>query len=129
MIRRVDGGCVSGSIVEACDYIAPYGGNFVPSLLAVGQAVREQLGLDYVCAFPEEARDRPWVRTMQGAGFEPRFLPASRGIRTDVRALEAIARPARARLLRTHFTRFDLLGGIVARRLGARSVEDGPRRG
>ena len=110
------------AIVEACSYHGPYPGNFIPSLLAVGDAVRERLGLDHVLVFPEEVRERPWVETLRTRGYEPVFVPPGRGARADARALHAIAERAGAQLIRTHFTRFDVAGALAARRIGAAAV-------
>jgi glycosyltransferase involved in cell wall biosynthesis len=110
------------AILEACSYHGPYPGNFIPSLLAVGDAVRERLGLDYVLVFPEEVRERPWVETLRARGYDPVFVPPGRGARADAAALHAIAERVGAQLIRTHFTRFDVAGALAARRIGAAAV-------
>ncbi|HWE08023.1 MAG TPA: glycosyltransferase family 4 protein [Solirubrobacteraceae bacterium] len=110
------------AIVEACDYHGPYPGNFIPSLLAVGDAVRLRLGLEYVPVFPAQVCGRPWVDLVRSRGYEPHFIPAGGDVRTHARALHDIAASARAKLIRSHFTRFDIAAGIGARRIGARSI-------
>lgn len=108
--------------LEVCDYHGPYPGNFIPSLLAVGAAVRDRLGLDYHCAFPAVMADRPWVQTVQAAGVPIHWLDAERSRRDRLRALTEIAETAGATLMRSHFTTWDLETGVVGRRRGARVV-------
>ena len=103
------------TVIEASDYHGPYPGNFIPTLLAVGAAVRERLGLDYVCVFPAEVRERPWVQLLADAGIEAVFVPAGTGTRGATELLRELAQRHRARLIRTHFTRFDLPAALAAR--------------
>jgi glycosyltransferase involved in cell wall biosynthesis len=110
------------AIIEVCDYGGPYAGNYIPTLLAVGDAVRGRLGMDYVLVFSEVARGRPWLELVAARGFEPRFIDGPRSMAGDARALRRIARETNPRLIRSHFTRFDLSAGAVARSAGARSV-------
>jgi glycosyltransferase involved in cell wall biosynthesis len=107
------------SVVEVCDYHGPYPGNFIPSLLATGEAVRGRLGLEYRCLFPEAVAARPWVQLVREAGIVHAFLPAAGGP-ARLRALRAFARDAGARLLRSHFTAWDLDAALAGRSLGAR---------
>jgi glycosyltransferase involved in cell wall biosynthesis len=110
------------AVVQVCDYAAPYAGNFIASLLATGDAVRERLGRDYVFVFPEPARGRPWIELLRARGYKPCFIPPTRTLRGDLRPLLRIAADARAELIQTHFTRFDLPAGLVGRRLGAKVI-------
>lgn len=110
------------SVLEVCDYHGPYAGSFIPSLLAVGRAVRERLGCDYHCAFPREMADRPWVSTVREAGIPVTWLDASQSRPARLRALTGIARAADARLLRSHFTAWDIEAALAGRRLGAAVV-------
>jgi glycosyltransferase involved in cell wall biosynthesis len=110
------------AILEVCEYSAPYPGNFVPSVLALGDAVRSRLGLDYQLVFSAFSRDAPWIDVIRERGFEPRFLPEQRSIVRDARALAPIATAAGAAVIQTHFTRFDLPAGLVGRRVGARVI-------
>jgi glycosyltransferase involved in cell wall biosynthesis len=110
------------AIVEVCDYHGPYAGNFIPSLLAVGAAVRERLGMEHILVFPEQVAGRPWVQLVREAGYDPVFAPAGLGVRDAAELIDGVARPAGARLLRSHFTRFDLPAGLAGRRIGARVI-------
>jgi glycosyltransferase involved in cell wall biosynthesis len=118
--RGADG--APGSVVEICDYHGPYPGSFIPTLLAVGAAVRERLDLDYRLVFPEAVARRPWVETVRAAGFDPVFVPTSLDLRAVAVWLTAYAREHDARLIRAHFTRFDLPAGVAGRRAGARTL-------
>lgn len=106
------------SILEVCDYHGPYPGNFIPSLLAVGAAVRERLGLEYHCAFPDVMADRPWVGTVRNAGVPIAWLDASQSRPARLRALTHIARTADTALIRSHFTAWDIEAALAGRRLG-----------
>jgi glycosyltransferase involved in cell wall biosynthesis len=110
------------AILDVCCYHGPYPGTFIPSLIAVGDAVRQRLGLEHVLVFPEDVRDRPWVDLLRGHGYDPLFLPAARSIRGDAAQLAAIAERVDARLIRTHFTFFDIPAALAGRRRGARVI-------
>ncbi len=110
-----------GAVLEVCHYFGPYPGNFIPSLLATRRAVGERLGLDYHCVFPSVMSDRPWVRLLEEAGLQHSFTASSRGVGV-LAELGRVARATRARLIRSHFSRWDLESGLTARRRGAVSV-------
>jgi glycosyltransferase involved in cell wall biosynthesis len=96
------------SVLEVCDYHGPYPGNFIPSLIAVGERVRRDLGLDYAAVFPDAVAHRPWTRLVRDAGIEALYLPAAEhGVR-GVRTLARIASRRQSVLLRSHFTAWDL---------------------
>jgi glycosyltransferase involved in cell wall biosynthesis len=113
---------VTGSVLDVCDYGGPYAGNFIPSLIAVGNAVRERLGLDYRCVFSEVARGRGWLADLDAAGIGYDFIDAGESRARSAPALLAVARERRAVLLRSHFTRFDPDCVYAARRLGAAAI-------
>lgn len=108
-------------MVEACSYYGPYPGNFIPTLLAVRRGLRERLQVDHHCVFPAQMRDRPWVRLLEEEGAAHSFLEPASAAGT-ARQLLAVARGARASIVRSHFSSWDLPAGVVARRLGAASV-------
>jgi glycosyltransferase involved in cell wall biosynthesis len=110
------------AIVEACGFHGWNAGNFIPSLLAVSDAVREQLGMDSILVFPGEVRERPWVEVVRSRGYEPHFVGHGQNMLADARALHGIVAKARPRLICTHFTRFDVSAALVGRLLGARVV-------
>ncbi|MEJ7891203.1 MAG: glycosyltransferase family 4 protein [Solirubrobacteraceae bacterium] len=109
-------------MLEVCDYHGPYAGNFIPSLVAVGEAVRSRLGLEYRCAFPREMADRPWVATVEAAGIPVSFLDGDGTRRERLGGLTATARAADSVLMRSHFTGWDIETAVSGRRLGAAVV-------
>lgn len=100
-----------------CNFAALYSGNFLPAQLCVGRAIRERLALDCWFVFPERASSRAWLADISEAGFRYVFLPATPRHRPQ--ALLSYARLARARVLHSHFTRFDLECLYAGRRTGA----------
>jgi glycosyltransferase involved in cell wall biosynthesis len=110
------------ALLDVCDYGGPYAGNFIPSLLAVGDAVRERLDLDYVPVFSAIAMDKPWVESVLVRGYNPYFITGRPNLVNDVRSLHRLATDTGAVVIRSHFTRFDLSSGLVARSTGARSI-------
>jgi glycosyltransferase involved in cell wall biosynthesis len=110
------------SILEVCGYYGPYPGTFIPTLIAVGRAVEARLGLRYHCVFPVPMQDRPWVGLLSDAGITTSFLEDRLSALSTTRALSRIAASVEPALVRSHFSRWDLQAGVVARRLGAASV-------
>lgn len=109
-------------VLEVCDYHGPYPGNFIPSLIGVGERMRSELGLDYRTVFPEAVRDREWTGLLRAAGIEATFLPPAAHGPRGVQAIGALARRHGALLLRSHFTAWDLETLAAARLTGARTV-------
>ena len=50
-------------ILQVCAYAAPYEGNFIKSLKALGEALEEH-GHEMLYAFPEAAREIPWCQDL-----------------------------------------------------------------
>ena len=113
---------MSPAVLDVCDYGGPYAGNFIPSLIAVGRAVRERLGLDYGCVFSDVARGRGWLSELDAEGIGYDFVDAGHPRPRRANALLAIAREREAALLRSHFTLFDPECVYAGRRAGARVV-------
>lgn len=110
----------SGAVVLACDFAAYQPGNFLATQLLIADEVRKRLALDCAFVLPERAANRPWLRDISNAGFQYELVPRSPGAR--VAALLRHARDRHARLLHSHFTRFDLDCLYVGRRVGAAVV-------
>jgi len=105
-------------LVLACSFAAKHPGSFIASQLAVARAARERLGLDVVFVLPDRARRRsPWIPEITDAGFETEFMPASAWSRPST--LLRIARDARAAIIHSHFTWFDLDALYAGRRANA----------
>lgn len=96
------------SILEVCDYHGPYPGNFIPTVLATGARVQDELGLDYRLIFPDDVQDRPWTQLVRDAGFEALYVPRTLKGRAGVGFVRAQAEAQDAAVIRTHFTYWDL---------------------
>ena len=55
------------NVLLLCEYQAIYGGNFVPSLVALEEALRKY-GYGVVYVFPNGALERPWLQQLKGQG-------------------------------------------------------------
>jgi glycosyltransferase involved in cell wall biosynthesis len=110
------------TMLEVCNYHGPYPGTFIPTLIAVGQACEERLGLRYHCVFPASMSERPWVGQLGDAAIEYSFLGDQLSASAKTRSLVGTARDVRARIVRSHFSRWDLQASIAARFSGAATV-------
>lgn len=63
-----------------CEYKSLYGGNFIPSLMALEKQM-STYGISCVYAFPKEAEQREWISFLKSEGKDIIFfdfkLPAS----------------------------------------------------
>jgi glycosyltransferase involved in cell wall biosynthesis len=110
------------TLLEVCNYHGPYPGTFIPTLIAVGQACDERLGLRYHCVFPASMKNRPWVGLLRDAAIECTFLSEHLSTPERIRSLAQTARQVRVRIVRSHFSRWDLESSIAARLCGAAAV-------
>jgi glycosyltransferase involved in cell wall biosynthesis len=111
-----------GALIEVCNYHGPYPGTFIPTLIAVGQACEERLGLRSHCVFPASMMERPWVRLLRDAAIDYSFLGDRLSAVATTRSLVGTARHLRARIVRSHFSRWDLQASVAARFTGAATV-------
>lgn len=109
----------SRTLIHVCDYGAPYLGNFLPSQLRVGDAVRERMGLDFRFVFPTRAQGRPWLEEIDRRGFGFDFLEKERSRPSRAARLRAIARRHGAAILHSHYFTFDIDCAIAAAGRGA----------
>ena len=112
----------NGSILEVCHYYGPYPGTFIPTLISVGRAVEEDLGLGYHCVFPASMRSRPWVQLLTESNIDCSFLEDRSSTISAVRELSRIVAAVDARLVRSHFSHWDLQASVAAKRHGAAAV-------
>jgi len=110
------------AVLEVCNYHGPYPGTFIPTLIAVGQSCEERLGLRYHCVFPASMRERPWVNLLRDAAIEYSFLGDHLSASAKTRSLVGTARQVSPRIVRSHFSRWDLQASIAARFSGAATV-------
>lgn len=93
------------TVLFLCSYAAPYGGNFIASLLALEEGLAAR-GVRAVYAFPEAARARDWFVRLCADGHTLVTLDLSRGFFSRLRALCALLDRFRAAVLHVHFAEF-----------------------
>lgn len=105
------------SILYLCDYQAPYGGNFIASMMRLDDALAAR-GARTCYVFPSGARERDWCGAMLRAGRCIRFLPEEGGA-SKLRRLLAILDEQGVTILHVHFGLFPLaeLAAILRPRL------------
>lgn len=62
-----------GNVLFLCEYQSLYSGNFIPSLVALEEGLKEK-NIACVYAFPKQAKARDWVRVMEAKGKKIIFL-------------------------------------------------------
>ena len=87
------------SVLELMHYAAPYEGNFLRSIRALAQALRER-GMQTVLVFPEKARERAWAQRL-GTEYPVYFLP--RGTAAAARLLRSVCRKHDVVSVHSHF--------------------------
>lgn len=95
------------TILEICAYAAPYEGNFIQSLKALVQSMPD---VRFAFAFPESARDIPWVRELNQS-FDVFSLPLTKArIRpsTYISLKKFYGRYSDLGIIHTHFELYDV---------------------
>lgn len=64
------------TVLQVCAYAAPYEGNFIKSLKALGASLKKQ-NIKMIYAFPENARNIDWVQTLSQEA-DVYFLPLAK---------------------------------------------------
>jgi glycosyltransferase involved in cell wall biosynthesis len=102
------------TVIHLADFSAPYSGNFIASLLALGTLLKKT-GLRQVLIFPDRARNRPWLTELHKNNVPLHLLSMNTSIFKRAREIARIASKEKAVILHTHFTSFDVsvwLAGI-----------------
>jgi glycosyltransferase involved in cell wall biosynthesis len=86
-----------------CSYAAPYGGNFIPSLLALDVELGRH-GIKCAYAFPTEAEGRPWIAQLKAAGKDVLCIDFHLAKLKFVKELEAITTAKQISIIYAHFT-------------------------
>ena len=73
------------SVLFLCDYKSLYAGNFIASLTHLGDTL-EQAGSRAVYVFPEEAKEREWLRNLS-KGRTVELIPNGSSVLTFIRSL------------------------------------------
>jgi glycosyltransferase involved in cell wall biosynthesis len=115
-------GGARSSVVILADFKGPEGGGFVPCHVRTAQDVRRALGLDVHFIFPEEARGAQFLADVADAGFMTSFIDRhDRPLRRTMR-LRRVLNERSARIVHSHFSRFDLDTGVAGRSSGAKVI-------
>ena len=96
MLKKTD------KLLFVCSYSAPYGGNFIPSLLAL-EAKLGAYGIKCVYAFPKEAEGRSWSAQLKAAGKEIVYIDFHLSRMGFVKELEAITAEKQISIIYAHF--------------------------
>ena len=100
------------SVLFLCLYPAVYGGNFIPSLMALEEKL-SQRGMRCVYCFPKEAESRDWFRLLQEMGKEVIPIDFSRSFWKFQGAVREICKTYNVQILYTHFMD-DLVTGLLS---------------
>ena len=89
-------------VLFLCDYSPAYGGNFVPSLLALEKAVTAQNGR-CVFAFPQAAAAHRWFKQLQEKGKTVVAVNVHQGRLALARTVAALVKEHHVTLIHSHF--------------------------
>jgi glycosyltransferase involved in cell wall biosynthesis len=92
-------------ICHICDFQPEYGGSFVEALVHLNRYCRHNLNVRIFCIFPDNARDKNWLKRLDDEDMRYGFIPRQRNIVRHVRLLLKNHDPL---ILHTHFFLFDL---------------------
>lgn len=90
------------SVLFLCMYPAVYGGNFIPSLMAL-ETKLDQKGFDSVYCFPKEAENRYWFGKLHQMGKKLVAMDFSCGFRKFSRSVREICEKYNVKIVYTHF--------------------------
>lgn len=93
---------MESNILFLCHYPAVYGGNFIPTLLALEEKL-SQRNIRCIYCFPKEAADRDWFRLLEGMGKEILTMDLSQSRRAVAKAVQALCRRYHVGILYAHF--------------------------
>jgi glycosyltransferase involved in cell wall biosynthesis len=82
-----------------------YPGTFVDALLCLAQHSRDDFQAQTLCIFPEEARERSWLKRFKDKGVDYGFVPRTRNVVGQLRNLLHGYNPL---VFHTHFFLYDL---------------------
>lgn len=100
------------AVIQLADYGGSYSGNFVASLLELGNILKKN-GLCQVLIFSEVARDKAWINDLREKNVPMYFLPKKKSILYIAVKIIHIALKEKAIILHTHFTTYDIAASIA----------------
>lgn len=93
---------MESNILFLCHYPAVYGGNFIPTLLALEEKL-SQKNIRCIYCFPKETADRDWFRLLGEMGKQLYTLDFSQSYRDAAKAVTALCRQSHVEILYAHF--------------------------
>lgn len=97
------------SIVMIASYGGPYAGNFIPSLIAYDNVIK-QMGFRTVYIFPDFVEKYAWVETMRNISDSIYFIPYNPYSYDNIRRIRKICKLEHAILLYSRMTGWDITG-------------------
>lgn len=103
------------TIFQVCAYAAPYEGNFIKSLKALGK-VYEEKGDKVIYAFPESARNIPWCKELE-KHTDVYYLPLAKArikVKTYRMLKDIYSKYDDLRIIHSHFELYDAPVSLTA---------------
>lgn len=100
------------SIVMVASYGGPYGGNFIPSLIAYDQVIKE-LGYRSVYIFPGFTEEYAWVEKMRQVADKLYFIPYNQYSIDNVSRIREICKKENAKLIYSRMSGWDITARIA----------------
>lgn len=104
------------SIVMVASYGGPYGGNFIPSLIAYDKVAKE-LGYRTVYIFPGFVSKYPWVSEMQTVADKVYFVPYHQYTLDNVKRIRRICKDENAAIIYSRMSGWDITARLAMPRL------------
>src|SRR6266850_1278619 len=104
------------TIVHVADFGAPYAGNFLSSLQALGSRL-DEAGLRQILVLPARARQKRWATDWQFSKTMPIFFLSEASLWTHAREVASIVQEQSGILIHTHFCPADWIGWVARARL------------
>ena len=90
-------------VLFLCKYQSVYGGNFIPSLIAIEEALNGK-GIQCVYAFPPEAEIRDWFKQLEQTGKKVLTFDFNNSRLQQVKNLSALIKQYDINIIHLHFT-------------------------
>ena len=91
-----------GNVLFLCEYQSLYSGNFIPSLMALEEGLKEK-NIACVYAFPKQAKARDWVRVMEAKGKKIIFFDFHVSRWRFIKQLDKVVKQNNIYLIHSHF--------------------------
>lgn len=101
-------------VMFLCDYQAPYGGNFVPSLMALEGALAKR-NVQVVYVFPEPARQRYWFQQLEKSGKTMEVFQKEQNKSGLIKDIRKLTSQYGITVLHTHFMSMSIVAALSFR--------------